>query len=373
MFKVMTIVGTRPEIIKMSEVIKMMDFVFEHTLVHTGQHYDYELSQVFFEDLGLRAPDIYLDVAQGLTAVQAVAQIFVSFEKVLEEHKPDAVLIYGDTNSCLCAYVAKRKQIPIFHMEAGNRCFDARVPEEVNRKIIDHLSDVNMTITEQARRNLISEGLPENRIFKVGSSMQQILNRHLGKIAASNVLEQLSITPQKYVLVSIHREENITNKGYMEKFYELLGGLRARFGVEHVVVSTHPRTRKALESYGELDGVLMLRPFGFIDYMKLQTEAYCVISDSGTIMEESALWQFPAVTIRDSFERPEGMDAGVLIVCQWNVEQILKAVDVVRSFRYENVVTDYWGNNVAQKVVAIVASHINQICTKTYYKKERLS
>ena len=369
MFKVMTIVGTRPEIIKLSEVIKSLDNVFEHVLVHTGQHYDYELSQVFFEDLGLRAPDIYLDVAHGQTAVQAIAQIFVAFEQVLDEHRPDAVLIYGDTNSCLCAYVAKRKQIPIFHMEAGNRCFDARVPEEVNRKIIDHLSDINMTITEQARRNLIAEGLPENRVFKVGSSMQQILNRNVRKISESNVLQNLSLTPQKYVLVSIHREENITNIAYVEKLYELLGMLRARFDVDYVIVSTHPRTRKALESYGDLDRVLMLRPFGFIDYMKLQSDAYCVISDSGTIMEESALWQFPAVTIRDSFERPEGMDAGVLIVCQWNVEQILKAVDIVRAFNHGNIVTDYWGNDVAQKVVAIVASHINQIKSKVYLKQ----
>lgn len=371
MFKVMTIVGTRPEIIKLSEVIKSLDKVFEHVLVHTGQHYDYELSQVFFEDLGLRAPDIYLDVAHGQTAVQAIAQIFVAFEQVLDKHRPDAVLIYGDTNSCLCAYVAKRKQIPIFHMEAGNRCFDARVPEEVNRKIIDHLSDVNMTITEQARRNLIAEGLPENRVFKVGSSMQQILNRNALKISESKVLQNLSLTSQKYVLVSIHREENITNRAYVEKLYELLGSLITRFDVEYVIVSTHPRTRKALESYGDLDRVLMLRPFGFIDYMKLQSDAYCVISDSGTIMEESALWQFPAVTIRDSFERPEGMDAGILIVCQWNVQQILNSVDIVRTFKYENNVTDYLANDVAQKVVVIIASHINQIKNKTYFKNSQ--
>ncbi len=368
MFKVMTIVGTRPEIIKLSEVIKEMDRSFEHILVHTGQHYDYELSKVFFDDLGVRAPDVCLDVVQGSSAIQAISQIFISFEKVLDTYKPDAILVYGDTNSCLCAYVAKRKQIPIFHMEAGNRCFDARVPEEVNRKIIDHLADVNMTITEHARRNLLDEGLPTERIFKIGSSMQQVQMAHYLKITKASTLGVLGVVKEGYILVSIHREENTTNEAYMECFHKMLCGLRERFNVSHVIVSTHPRTRKALEKFGEIEGVLMMPPFGFIDYMKLQIDAKCVISDSGTIAEESSLWGFSAVTIRDSMERPEILDAGGLIVTTWDVERIYKAVEIVSSVGKPFIIQDYNAGDVAQKVVFIIASQIHQIRNKVYYK-----
>jgi len=367
-FKVMTIVGTRPEIIKLSEVIKALDSSFEHILVHTGQHYDYELSQVFFDDLGVRKPNEFLEVKQGISAMEAIAQIFVSFEKVLGRCAPDAILVYGDTNSCLCAYVAKRKQVPIFHMEAGNRCFDARVPEEVNRKVIDHLSDVNMTITEHARRNLLAEGLPADRTFRIGSSMQQIQQVHTDKITASQIHEKLGVVAQDYILVSIHREENITNTEYVKTFHEMLKGLRERFGVSQVIVSTHPRTRKALEGYGEIEGVQMMRPFGFLDYMKLQIDAWCVISDSGTIFEECALWSFPAITIRDSIERPEGLDEGLLIVCAWDIEQIFRAVDAVRKFEKSHSLKDYFSGNVAQKVVSIISSYIHQIRKKVYFK-----
>ena len=368
MFKVMTIVGTRPEIIKLSEVIKALDKSFEHILVHTGQHYDYELSQVFFEDLGVRAPNEFLDVTPGASAIQAISQIFISFDKVLDLHKPDAILVYGDTNSCLCAYVAKRRQIPIFHMEAGNRCFDARVPEEVNRKIIDHLADINMTITEHARRNLLDEGLPTERIFKIGSSMHQVKKEQDHKIETSSILKSLGLTKHNYFLVSIHREENVTNSEYVQNLVHMLKGLRSRFGVQHVVVSTHPRTRKVLEAYGEIEGVLMMKPFGFLDYMKLQKDSSCVISDSGTISEESSLWGMPAITIRDSMERPESLDSGGLIVCSWNVDRIFDAIHLAMSLGRTPEIEDYNGGDVSRKVVYIIASQIHQIRTKVYHK-----
>jgi UDP-N-acetylglucosamine 2-epimerase len=368
MFKVMTVVGTRPEIIKLSEVIRALDVSFAHTLVHTGQHYDYELSQVFFDDLGVRQPDVFLGVTPSRSAMEGIAQVFVGIEQALDTVRPDAMLVYGDTNSCLCAYVAKRKRIPIFHMEAGNRCFDARVPEEVNRKIIDHLADVNMTITEHARRNLMNEGFPSNFIFKVGSSMEQILARHAHKIDASEATRAQGLTPRDFILLSIHREENVTRPDYMSTFHVLLKSLASRFGVSKVLLSAHPRTRKALDAYEMPESVQMTTPFGFFDYMRLQKDALCVISDSGTIMEESALCGFPAVTIRDAYERQEGMDAGVLIVSNWDVECVINAVRAVLGFDNAARVLDYSGGNVAQKVVAIISSHIHIINAKVYGK-----
>lgn len=366
MFKVMTVVGTRPEIIKLSEVIRALDGAFEHVLVHTGQHYDYELSQVFFDDLGVRRPDVFLNVTPSKSAMDAIAQMFTSFEQLLDAQRPDALLVYGDTNSCLCAYVAKRKRVPIFHMEAGNRCFDARVPEEINRKIIDHLADVNMTITEHARRNLMNEGFPSNFIFKVGSSMEQILARHKAGIAASTATHDYGLAPQDFILLSIHREENVTRPDYMGVFHSILQDIGPRFGVSKVLLSAHPRTRKALEAFSVPDNVLLTRPFGFIDYMRLQQDALCVVSDSGTIMEESALCGFPAVTIRDAYERQEGMDAGVLIVCKWDPDTVFDAIRTVLGFDHSAQVVDYGGGNVAQKVVAIISSHIHIIRTKVY-------
>lgn len=372
--RVCTIIGTRPEIIKLSQVILKLDQILkdDHIIVHTGQHFDYELNDVFFKDLGLRQPDVFLG-AKNTSAIELIAQTLVEFEKVLEDVRPDCVLIYGDTNSCLSAYVAKRKRIPIFHMEAGNRCFDARVPEEINRKIIDHLSDVNLTITEHARRYLISEGFPQDRIFKVGSSMPQVLEVCKSKIQASSVLEGLGLEEDDYYLLSIHREENLIQESYVLEFIKLLNILS---NTKRVVVTTHPKTRSilsrnahfsALEQKVQSGQIRFEKPFGFVDFIKLQKHAYCTISDSGTIMEEASLLQIPAVTIRDSFERPEGLDEGILVVSDWDTSHIENCVRIVRLRKLEQQVLDYQGGDVANKVVSIIFSMTHQIKRKTYY------
>ena len=336
----------------MSLVIRALDRLTNHVLVHTGQNYDYELNQVFFEDLGIRRPDHFLEAA-GPNAAATIARVIERADAVFEQEQPDAVLIYGDTNSGLAVIPAKRRKIPIFHMEAGNRCFDPRVPEEINRKVSDHLSDVNLVLTEHARRYLLAEGPPAQRIFKVGSHMEEVLAEFRPKIEASDVLARLGLEPDRFFIVSAHREENVDSPARLRVFLEELGRLHAAFGLP-IVVSTHPRTRARLEAVGDLalpDSVRFLPPFGFIDYVKLQTSAHCVLSDSGTIAEEAALLDLPAVTFRDAHERPEGMDAGTLIVAPLGKVSLVEAVRAVRDGigegrRFAGSVPDYQGGAV---------------------------
>lgn len=365
MLKVMTIVGTRPELIKMSRVIAEFDEYTEHVLVHTGQNYDYELNQVFFDDLGIRKPDYFLE-AVGSNAAQTIARVIEKADEVLEKEQPDALLLYGDTNSCLSVISAKRRKIPVFHMEAGNRCFDQRVPEELNRKVLDHLSDINMVLTEHARRYLLAEGIPADRIIKTGSHMQEVLEHYMPKIKASDVLDRLNLQPQHYFLLSAHREENVDSP---ENLQDLLNTLQA-LAKQHempIIVSTHPRTRQRLEKLGTdgLDSrIQFLKPFGFFDYVKLQMEAFCILSDSGTITEEASLLNLPAVTIRNAHERPEGMDEGVLIMSGLKAERVLDAVRIAtrqhnKAERTYRIVPDYEGGAVSKKVLGIVLSYVD--------------
>lgn len=374
MLKVMTIVGTRPELIKMSRVIAEFDEYTDHILVHTGQNFDYELNQVFFDDLGIRKPDYFL-AAVGNNAAQTIARVIEKADDVLEKEQPDALLLYGDTNSCLAVIAAKRRKIPVFHMEAGNRCFDQRVPEELNRKVLDHLSDINMVLTEHARRYLLAEGIPADRIIKTGSHMQEVLEHYMPKIKASDVLDRLNLKPQGYFLLSAHREENVDSP---ENLQDLLNTLQALVKQHEmpVIVSTHPRTRQRLEKLG-VDGldsrIQFLKPFGFFDYVKLQMEAFCVLSDSGTITEEASLLNLPAVTIRNAHERPEGMDEGVLIMSGLKSHRVLDAVRVAtrqhnkaeRAFR---IVPDYEGGAVSKKVLGVVLSYVDFVNREVWSK-----
>lgn len=363
MLKVMTIVGTRPELIKMSRVIAEFDEYTNHVLVHTGQNFDYELNQVFFDDLGIRKPDYFLG-AVGNNAAQTIARVIEKADEVLEEEQPDALLLYGDTNSCLSVISAKRRKIPVFHMEAGNRCFDQRVPEELNRKVLDHLSDINMVLTEHARRYLLAEGIPADRIIKTGSHMQEVLEYYMPKITTSDVLNRLNLQPQRYFLLSAHREENVDSPENLQDLLDTMQALVKQYDVP-VIVSTHPRTRQRLEKLGidDLDSrIQFLKPFGFFDYIKLQMEAFCVLSDSGTITEEASLLNLPAVTIRNAHERPEGMDEGVLIMCGLKAERVLDAVRIVTQqhngeVRQFKLVPDYEGGLVSKKVLRVVQSY----------------
>lgn len=365
--KVMTIVGTRPELIKLSSVIKELDRYTEHLLVHTGQNYDYELNEVFFEDLSIRKPDFFLN-AVGNSTAETIGNIITKSDAVLDKTRPDAVLVYGDTNSCLSVISAKKRKIPVFHMEAGNRCFDDRVPEEINRRIVDHISDINMTLTEHARRYLIAEGIRPDRIIKTGSSMKEVLASVDKKIQDSKILENLGVKIGQYLLVSTHREENIDSDQNFQQMITTLNSLVATFKLP-ILVSTHPRTRKRLESIPavQLDKLITFsRPFGFCDYIKLQLNAFCVISDSGTVTEEASLLNFPAVTIRERHERPEGMDEGTLIMTGLRSNDVVDAVKVVTtqftgsSYRMRTV-SDYDVDNVSQKVVRIILSYINYV------------
>lgn len=367
MLKVMTIVGTRPELIKMSRVIAEFDQHTNHVLVHTGQNFDYELNQVFFDDLGIRKPDHFLG-AVGNNAAQTIARVIEKADEVLEKERPDALLLYGDTNSCLSVISAKRRKIPVFHMEAGNRCFDQRVPEELNRKVLDHLSDINLVLTEHARRYLIAEGIPPDRIIKSGSHMQEVLDHYMPKITTSDVLNRLNLQPQRYFLLSAHREENVDSPENLQDLLNTLQALVKQHAMP-VIVSTHPRTRQRLEKLG-MDGldsrIHFLKPFGFFDYVKLQMEAFCVLSDSGTITEEASLLNLPAVTIRNAHERPEGMDEGVLIMSGLKAERVLDAIRIVnRQYnepgRQFGVVPDYEGGMVSKKVLRIVLSYTDYV------------
>lgn len=367
MLKVMTIVGTRPELIKMSRVIAEFDQHTRHVLVHTGQNYDYELNQLFFEDMDIRKPDHFLE-AVGENAVQTIARVIEKSDEVMEKEKPDAVMLYGDTNSCLAVIAAKRRKIPVFHMEAGNRCFDQRVPEELNRKVLDHLSDINLVLTEHARRYLIAEGIRPETIIKTGSHMHEVLAYYMPKIQKSDVLERIGLATNKFFVVSAHREENVDTPQNLLDMVETLNALAEQYDVP-VIVSTHPRTKKRLEDLdlGEFNPYIQfLRPFGFCDYIKLQMEALCVVSDSGTITEESSLLNLPAITIRNAHERPEGMDAGTLIMSGLKKERVLDAVRVIiaqhdKAKRVMRSVQDYEAGAVSKQLLRVVLSYTDYV------------
>ncbi|TNF01278.1 MAG: UDP-N-acetylglucosamine 2-epimerase (non-hydrolyzing) [Bacteroidetes bacterium] len=374
MIKVMTIVGTRPELIKMSRVISELDKHVEHVLVHSGQNYDYELNQVFFDDLEIRKPDYFLG-ASGETAALAISEIIAKSDDVLAQEMPDALLLYGDTNTCLAVIAAKRRKIPVFHMEAGNRCFDQRVPEELNRKVLDHLSDINMVLTEHARNYLIQEGIRPETVIKTGSHMDEVLSYYMPKITKSDVLEEQELKEGEFFIVSAHREENVDSKQNLQDLLETLNALAAEYGYP-VIVSTHPRTRKRLEALGELEAdplVRFVKPFGLLDYIKLQMSAACVLSDSGTITEEASLLNLPAITIRNAHERPEGMDVGTLIMSGLSKDRVLQAVSVVmsqhdRASRAIPPVVDYEAGPVSKQVVRIVLSYTDYI-NRTVWRK----
>ena len=372
--KVMTILGTRPEIIKLSRVIAELDRHADHVLIHTGQNFDYELNEIFFQDLGIRKPDHFLEVAGG-TLAETIGNVIIRSDAVMEKEKPDAFLILGDTNSCLSAIPAKRRKIPIFHMEAGNRSFDQRVPEEVNRKIIDHVSDINLTYTEHARRYLLREGLRPETVIKTGSPMREVIEYYRSGIDGSDVLSRLDLSPREYFVVSAHREENVDDEG---NFMDLIGTLAALAGAHDkpVIISTHPRTRKRFQERGvavQDPRIRFLKPLGFFDYIKLQQLARCVVSDSGTITEESSILGFPAVTIRQAHERPEGMDEGTLIMCGLKPENVLNAVEVVVAQSREvdppfRLVPDYEPRNVSKKVVRIILSYVEYINRTVWFR-----
>ena len=372
--KVMTIVGTRPEIIKLSMVMAELEKYVEHVLVHTGQNYDYELNEIFFENLGVKKPNYFLDVA-GKNVAHTIGNIISKSDDIFEIEKPDAVLLYGDTNSCLAVISAKRRKIPVFHFEAGNRCFDQRVPEELNRKVLDHLSDINFPLTEHARRYLIAEGIKPDTIIKPGSPMKEILSHHSESIIKSDILERLNIQKGKFFIVSAHREENIDSEENFNNLLDSLNAIADKYKFP-VIVSTHPRTRIKLESLNRNNMnplVQFLKPMGFFDYNKMQQNAFCVISDSGTISEESSIMNFPAITIRQAHERPEGMDEGTLIMTGLTKDRILQSIDIVVSqFGYEKrptrIVYDYDVDNFSIKIVRAIMSYTDFI-NRTVWKK----
>lgn len=367
MLKVMTIVGTRPELIKMSRVIAAFDQHTNHILVHTGQNYDYELNQVFFDDLSIRKPDHFLE-AVGQNAAQTIARVIEKADEVFALEKPDAVMLYGDTNSCLAVIAAKRRKIPVFHMEAGNRCFDQRVPEELNRKVLDHLSDINMVLTEHARRYLLDEGIKPETIIKTGSHMREVLDYYQPKIMESKVLEKMGLKSGDYFIVSAHREENVDSSVNLNDLIETLNAVAEAYIVP-VIVSTHPRTQKRLDALGSKQlhpYIQFMKPFGFCDYIKLQMEARCVISDSGTITEEASLLNLPAITIRNAHERPEGMDVGTLIMSGLKKERVLDAIRVTIAHhqsvqRQVKAVEDYENPFVSTQVLKVVLSYVDYI------------
>ena len=371
--KVMTIVGTRPEIIKLSRVIAELDRHADHVLVHTGQNYAFELSEVFFQQLGIRAPDRFLEAA-GETAAETIAQVISRADALLAAERPDAVLLYGDTNSCLAVLAAKRRRIPTFHMEAGNRCFDQRVPEEVNRRIVDHTSDVNMPLTEHARRYLLAEGLRPETVIKTGSTMREVIDFYRPGIAASDVLARLGLERRGFFVVSSHREENVDGERQLRRLLGVLRALVERWG-KRVIVSTHPRTRRRLAELGDAGDlppeVALEQPFGLFDYLRLQQEAFCVLSDSGTLTEEAALLGFPAVMLREAHERPEGMDAGVAVMAGLSATRVAQAVELVTAQHADggerSVVPDYGEPDVSRKVVRIILSYVDYVRRTAWY------
>ena len=370
MLKVITIVGTRPEIIKLSMVMSRLDDNFEHKIIHTGQNYDFELNEIFFNELGIRTPDYFLGVA-GATASATIAKSIELVDEVLASENPDAVLILGDTNSCLSIIAAKKRHIPIFHMEAGNRCFDSRVPEEVNRKIVDHTSDINLVYTEHARRNLLAEGLPADQIFITGSPMAEILNRHQSGIQNSVALKTLNLKKRQYFVASFHREENVDDKGHLQQIVESLNEIAMKFNFP-IVLSTHPRTKKRLLDLDvKLHPLIQeMKPFGFFDYVRLQQDSYCTISDSGTITEEAAIVGFPAITARNTHERPEGMDTGVLVMTGIDAGTMIDGINIAcKHFDNQasrNIPLSYQDLDVSWRVVKLIQSYTGYVNRKTW-------
>ena len=373
--KVMTIVGTRPEVIKLCLVINEFDRNFQHVLVHTGQNFDYELNGIFFDQLNIRKPDYFLDASSDAKNVaHSIGNIIKLSDDVMDIEKPDALLIYGDTNSCLSVISAKRRKIPIFHLEAGNRCFDQRVPEEINRSIVDHLSDINMPQTDHARRYLISEGIEKECIIKVGSPMKEILTYFKPQIKSSKILDDLPLTKNDYFVMSIHREENVDDKNNLQIITDTIRVLEEEYKIP-ILISTHPRTKKKLSKLNLTfsKNILFSKPLGFFDYIFLQQNSKCVISDSGTITEESSILNFPAVTLRNNHERPEGMDAGTLIMSGLNTTNIFKSIELV-IFHHENyshqfsMCKDYDVDNFSKKISRIILSYTNYINFKVWNK-----
>ena len=371
----MTIVGTRPEIIKLSEVMKELDRHVDHIIVHTGQNYDYELNGVFFEDLDVRKPDIFLEAVKG-TPSETIGDIIAKADRIFDEIKPDALLIYGDTNSCLSVIPAKKRKIPIFHMEAGNRCFDQRVPEEINRKIVDHLSDINLPLSEQARDYLIAEGIKPETVIKTGSPMTEVLNANMAKINSSDILAREDLQKNKYIVMSIHREENVDSPPNFTDLLESIDALTDKYAMP-IVISTHPRTRKKLDEIGYRNKNPLIRfskPYGFHDYNNLQMNAFCVISDSGTIAEEASILNLPAVTIRQAHERPEGMDEATVIMSGLSKARVIDSVEIATCHHAEakraiKPVKDYEADNVSKKVLRIIVSYIDYV-NRTVWHKE---
>ena len=371
--KVATIVGTRPEIIRLSRVMAALDRHMEHVIIHTGQNYDYELNQIFFEDLEIRKPDVFMEAA-GSTAAETIGLVIAKSDDALAAIQPDAVLVLGDTNSCLAAISAKRRKIPVFHMEAGNRCFDQRVPEEINRKIVDHISDINMPYSTISRDYLLREGLPPDRIIKTGSPMYEVLHHYLPKIERSDVLSRLALNPQDYFVVSSHREENIDYPEQFAKLVNILNVLAERYG-KRIIVSTHPRTRKKIDAMTVTlrEEVELLKPLGLSDYVHLQMHAIASLSDSGTINEESSILNFPALNIRNAHERPEGMEEAAVMMTGLELERILDGLKVLETqprgeSRILRMVEDYNVPNVSEKVVRIIISYTNYIDGVVWHK-----
>ncbi|WP_397451919.1 non-hydrolyzing UDP-N-acetylglucosamine 2-epimerase [Pseudomonas sp. NA-150] len=371
--KIMTVVGTRPEIIRLSRVIASLDKYCDHVLVHTGQNYDYELNEIFFQDLGIRKPDHFLNAA-GTTGAETIGNVIISVDRVLAEVQPDAMLVLGDTNSCMAVIPAKRRKIPTFHMEAGNRCFDMRVPEEINRRIVDHTADINLTYSSIARDYLLREGLPPDMVIKTGSPMFEVLNYYREGIESSDVLERLSLEAGKFFVVSAHREENIDSDKNFLKLVDVLNTVAATYGMP-VIVSTHPRTQKRVDAMGVVfhENVRLLKPLGFKDYNKLQLESKAVLSDSGTINEESSILNFPALNIREAHERPEGMEEAAVMMVGLEVERALQGLQILESqgrgiMRELRLVADYSMPNVAEKVVRIIHSYRDYVM-RTVWKR----
>jgi len=374
--KVMTVVGTRPEIIRLSRVMVALDKYMDQIIVHTGQNYDYELNQIFFDDLEIRKPDYFLNSAEpGSTACQTVGKIIAKVDEVLAKVKPDALLVLGDTNSCLAAYPAKRRKIPVFHMEAGNRCFDQRVPEEINRKIIDHISDINMPYSSIAREYLLREGILPDRIIKTGSPMYEVLHHYMPKIKGSDVLERLSLETGQYFVVSAHREENIDAPEQFTKLIEVLNQLAETYN-HRIIVSTHPRTRKRMDAENVQlnDLVELMKPLGFNDYVKLQMNAKTVLSDSGTINEESSILNFPALNIRNAHERPEAMEEASVMLTGLTPNRVLQGLEILktqpsRDKRALLMVADYQAPNVSDKVLRIILSYIDYVNRYVWHRE----
>lgn len=374
--KVMSVVGTRPELIRLSRVFAQLESFCEHTLVHTGQNYDYELNQVFFENLGIKEPDYFLDSAKNSSSpAKTIGNVIADIDDVIDVVKPDAMLVLGDTNSCLSVISAKRKKIPIFHMEAGNRCFDLRVPEEINRRIVDHTADVNLTYSAIAREYLIREGLPPDLVINTGSPMYEVLDYYKDQISSSKILDDLGLNNGDYFVFSAHREENVDSDVNFKKLVQLLNALAEKYG-NNIIVSTHPRTRKKIDSMTiSLNPLIrLLNPLGFFDYIKLQTSAAAVLSDSGTITEESSILNFPAINLREAHERPEGMEEGAVMMTGVSVERVMQALEILKlqprdEIRLLQVVDDYNVPNVSAKVLRIILSYtdyVNRVVWKKY-------